>query len=158
MPRRVTPAGIRAGEPEALAGLVQLRGSAVLAYAGSVAEPEAALDAAAEAIARFRAHVVQADDLRDLNPDSVLLRAVRESSAASAPRRPGSGARLRRLARRGASACELAPRLLAARANRELCHEDAVRLDRHLASCPECRDLRDNFRTAETVYAEAADT
>lgn len=158
MARRVTPAGIRAGEPEALAGLVQLRGSAVWAYAGAVAEPEAALDAAAEAIARFRAHVVQADDLRDVNPDSVLLRAVRESSAARAPRRRGSGARLRRLGHRGASVCELAPRLLAARANRELSHEDAVRLDRHLASCPGCRDLRENFRTAETVYAEAADT
>lgn len=156
MPTGVTPAGIRAGEPGSLAGLVELRGPAVRAYAGAVARPEGALAAAAEAMASFRAHVVHAADVRALDPDALLLRASRESSAARAPRPVESGATLRRLARRGDSPCELAPRLLAARANRELSHEDAVRLDRHLASCPTCRDLRERFRTAENLYAEGA--
>ncbi|HEV2821174.1 MAG TPA: zf-HC2 domain-containing protein, partial [Solirubrobacteraceae bacterium] len=156
MPTGVTPAGIRAGEPHSLAGLVELRGRAVRAYAGTVAGPDDALAAAAEALANFRAHVIQATDVRAVDPDALLLRASRESSAARAPRPVESGATLRRLARRGDSPCELAPRLLAARANRELTHEDAVRLDRHLASCPACRDLRKRFRSAENLYAEGA--
>lgn len=156
MPTGVTPAGIRAGEPDSLAGLVELRGSAVRAYAGAVAEPEAALEAAAEAMASFRAHVAQATDVSGVDPDALLLRASRESSAVRAPRPAESGATLRRLARRGDSPCELAPQLLAARANRELSHEDAVRLDRHMAACPACRALRERFRTAENLYVEAA--
>lgn len=151
----VTPAGIRAGEPSALAGLVELRGSAVRAYAGAVAQ-EAALGVAAEAMAGFRAHVVRAGDVRGLNPDSVLLHAVRESSAARAPQHGEPEGTLRRVTGRGGSACELVPRLLAARANRELSDEDVVRLDRHLASCSTCRELRERFRTAESLYAEAA--
>ena len=158
MPTGVTPAGIRAGEPDSLAGLVALRGSAVRAYAGAVAGPEGTLAAAAEAMASFRAQVVRAPDVRELDPDALLLRASRESSAARAPRPAESGAMLRRLARRRDSPCDLAPRLLAARANRELSHEDAVRLDRHMASCPPCRGLRERFRTAENLYAEGAGT
>ena len=158
MPRGVTPAGIRAGEPGSLAGLVELRGRAVRAYAGAVAEQGGALVAATEAMASFRTHVVGAVDVGGLDPDSTLLRAVRESSAARAPRPAESGPRLRRLARRGGNVCELVPRLLAARANRELSNEDVVRLDRHLASCRECRELRERFRTAESLYAETAGT
>jgi len=158
MPLRVTPDGVRVGVPEALAGLVELRGSAVRAYAGEVAQPERALAAAAEAMAGFRSRVVQATDVHGLDPDSILLHAVRESSAARA-RAPGeSGGRLRRVVRRAGSACELVPRLLAARANRKLSHEDAARLDRHLAGCPGCRELRERFRTAENLYAETPGT
>lgn len=156
MPRGVTPAGVRAGEPSALAGLVELRGSAVCAYAGAIAQREDAISAAVEAMAAFRAHAVAAADLRSLDPDAILLRAVRESSATRVrrPALPGPG--LRRLTRRGSGVCELVPRLLAARASRELSHADAVRLDRHLAGCPGCRGLRERFRAAERLYAEAA--
>ncbi|MCP9488562.1 MAG: zf-HC2 domain-containing protein [Solirubrobacteraceae bacterium MAG38_C4-C5] len=157
MPRGVTPAGIRDGEPASLAGLVELRGSAVMAYASGIVAPEAAVQAAAQAMARFRSHVVEATDLGGLDPDTMLLCAVRESSAQRVVHHPArSGRALHRLTRRGGSACRMAPRLLAARANRELAHEDAVRLDQHLASCPGCRALRERFRDGERSYAEAA--
>lgn len=158
MPRGVTPAGIRAGAPDALAGLLELRGSAVRAYAGAVVEPEVVVAAAAEAMAGFRASVVRATDTRGLDPDSILLRAVREASALRARRPAGAGPAGRRLTRPGDSACELVPGLLAARASRELSHDDAVRLDRHLAGCPDCRALRERFRAAENLYAEAPGT
>jgi hypothetical protein len=156
MPRAVTPAGVRAGEPGALAGLIELRGSAVLAYACAILAPEAALEAAAHAMARFRSHVVGATDVRSLSPDAIVLRAVRESSAERVRHPAASGGTLRRLTRRGGDACEMAPRLIAARANHDLSHQDAVRLDQHLASCPGCRALRERFRDGERAYVETA--
>jgi hypothetical protein len=53
----VTPQGIRAGDPAALAALCERRGGAVLAYCREVCEPAAASAAAAEALACFRAAV-----------------------------------------------------------------------------------------------------
>ena len=54
----VTPEGVRAGDPAALAALVERRGAGVLAYAREVSDPSVAPLAAAEALARFRAAVV----------------------------------------------------------------------------------------------------
>ncbi|HEV2753527.1 MAG TPA: zf-HC2 domain-containing protein [Solirubrobacteraceae bacterium] len=152
MPRGVTPAGVRAGDPGALAGLIELRGDAVLAYATTVTGRGPARDAAAEAFSRFRAHVAVLDDVRGLQPDDLLRGAVRETAGARVP--PPARAGVRRLAR-GRETCAWVPRLIAARANRALSPGDTARLDRHLAGCADCRAVRERFRAAEQAYGEA---
>jgi len=143
---------VRAGDPGALAGLVELRGDAVLAYAAAVTGPGPGRDAAAEAFSRFRAHVAALDDVRGLQPDDLLRGAVRETAAARVP--PPTRGGVRRLAR-SRGTCAWVPRLVAARANRALSPADTVRLDRHLAGCVDCRAVRERFRIAEQAYGEA---
>src|SRR5260221_13829297 len=87
----VTPAGVRDGDPAALAGLCARRGPAGLAYCEELCSPELAARAAAEAFARFRAAVVAADDPAALDPEGVLLGATRRATAALAG--PSSGRR-----------------------------------------------------------------
>src|SRR5690242_17750507 len=84
----VTPAGVRDGDPAALAALTERRGSAVLAYAERVAGPDLAVEAAAEAFARFRAAVIAVDDPLSIDPEALLLHATRRAAAARAPEPP----------------------------------------------------------------------
>ena len=64
--------GVRDGDPDAVAALVQRRGAAVLAYCDEVAAPGEAVDAAAEAFGSFRASVADADDVRSVDPEGQL--------------------------------------------------------------------------------------
>src|SRR5690348_15900794 len=81
----VTASGVRDGDPPTLAALAERRGRAVLAYCEQVCGPGEAVTAAADALARFRRSVADADDPVSLDPELALLRATRYAAAAHAP-------------------------------------------------------------------------
>ncbi|MBX5440091.1 MAG: zf-HC2 domain-containing protein [Solirubrobacteraceae bacterium] len=151
----VTPEGVRDGDPAVLSGLTVRRGAAVLAYAERVAAPGRAVEAAADAFARFRRAVVEADDPHRVDPERTLLRTTRYAAAVRAPREVALRARLRR--GDGPSPCELVPELLAARAEGDLGDADLQRLARHLARCAPCRGAEQRFRAGERAYRDAPD-
>lgn len=155
----VTPAGIRDGDPGALAALVDRRANAVLAYCEAVCSPADAERAAAEAFARFRAAVAAAEDPRSLEPGALLLGATRHAAASltvtPTPSAAEGGLRRKLGAGRGAGAsetCALIPDLLAARANGALSAADQERLARHLERHPACHALADAVDRAEAAY------
>jgi hypothetical protein len=151
-PGAVTPEGVRAGDPVALAALVERRGSAVLAYAREVCSPADAPLAAAEALARFRAAVYASGDAADLDPERLLLSATRHASAARA-RPPVEAGGARRILGRGHSETGARmPSLIVARAENLLGDADLDRLGRHLDRCPTCRATEAAFRRAERAY------
>jgi hypothetical protein len=134
----VTPAGVRAGRPETLRALVALRGPAVLGFCHELCTPAAARLAAAEAFARFRAAVADADDLAALDPDRLLLSATRHAAAALAD----------------APGCEGVAPLLAAEAGGLLDPAGRELLDERLAASADCRELAARFAAAEAAYAQ----
>src|SRR5947209_10666635 len=154
-PAAVTAKGIRDGDRAALAALVDRRGTAVLAYCDHLAAPGRALEAAGEAFAAFRRAVRDAEDLRTLDPEALLLRATRRAAAAHAPQ-PETPSGL--FARRRAATCQLVPQLLAVRAEGELSAADRLRLSRHLEHCENCRAAQDRFVAAARAYVEAPST
>lgn len=155
-PGAVTPEGVRDGDPAALAALCERRGGAVLAYALEVCEPAGAPDAAAEALARFRAAVWASGDAADLEPDRLLLAATRHAAAASS-RRPGDVGTARRIVRRDhTDVCAQIPTLIVARAEGLLGAADQERLARHLDRCSSCRELEAAFRRAERAYGSTS--
>lgn len=148
--QRVTPSGVRDGDPAALAALCAARGPAVLAYAQELCSPEDAVQAAAEAFARFRAAVIALGDLPGIDPDRLLLGAARRSTAALTPApKPG-----RFSTRKG---CEELPALLATRLEGELSADDHERVEGHLKRCTECRALAERFAAAERRYVDPPD-
>jgi len=155
----VTPAGVRDGHPDALAGLCARRGPAVLAYCEHVVGDGHAAIAAAEAFRRFRAAVVQAPDLADLNPEALLISATRTAAAEHVPQPPQPPEALRHVARRPATGwCGDVPTLLAARANRVISRIDLARLEQHLGGCPACRAPEARFEAAERAYRDPPNT
>jgi hypothetical protein len=151
-PGAVTPEGVRAGDPVALAALVERRGGAVLAYAREVCAPSDAPLAAAEALARFRAAVYASGDAADLDPERLLLSATRHASAARA-RPPAEAGGARRILGRGhTDTCAHMPSLIVARAENLLGDADLDRLGRHLERCSTCRATEAAFRRAERAY------
>jgi len=158
----VTPAGIRDGDPAALAALVERRANAVLAYCEAVFGPPEAERAAAEAFARFRAAVAAAEDPQSLDPEALLLDATRHAAAsltvpAEPPPAPAAAGLRRRFAGPARSAdapdvCTLVPGLLAARAEDVLGTADIERLARHLERHPACRQLAVAVNLAENRY------
>ena len=139
----VTPTGVRDGDPDALAGLCDVRGPAVLAYCEVVAgRGERAAAAAAEAFGSFRAGVVVAGDLATLNPEALLISATRHAAAPPRGRRRARGLRAR---------CR---ELLAARADRSITLADHDWLEEHLASCWTCRAPVARFKVADKAYRE----
>lgn len=155
----VTPAGVRDGHPDALAGLCARRGPGVLAYCERVAGEQQAVAATAEAFRRFRAAVVAASDLTELNPEALLISATRHAAAEHVPAPPESPDVLRFVARRPATGwCGDIPLLLAARADRTISRIDLARLEQHLAGCPACRAPEARFKAAERVYRDPPDT
>jgi hypothetical protein len=151
-PGAVTPEGVRAGDPAALAALVERRGAAVLAYSREVCSPAEAPLAAAEALARFRAAVYASGDAADLDPERLMLSATRHASAARA-RPPAEAGGPRRILGRGQTdACARMPSLIVARAENLLGDADLDRLGRHLERCAACRATEAAFRRAERAY------
>lgn len=141
----VTPTGVRDGDPDALAGLCDVRGPAVLAYCEVVAgRGDRATAAAADALGTFRAGVVLAGDLATLNPEALLISATRHSAA-------------RYASMDVPEACACVPGLLAARAERSITLADHVWLDEHLASCWTCRAPVARFKVADNAYSEPPD-
>src|SRR5436190_1135886 len=120
----VTAQGVRDGDRMALTALVERRGAAVLAYCEAVAEPGRGLEAAGEALARFRREVRAAAEPRALDPEVLLLRATRRAAAARAPK-PEEPRGL--VARRLGATCPLVPELLAVRADGNLTAADRLR-------------------------------
>ncbi len=142
----MTPTGVRDGDPDALAGLCDVRGPAVLAYCEVVAgRGERGAAAAAEAFGSFRAGVVLAGDLATLNPEALLISATRHAAA----RYASSDA---------PEACARVPELLAARADRSITLADHDWLEEHLASCWTCRAPVARFKVADKAYGEPPDT
>ncbi|HWC26509.1 MAG TPA: hypothetical protein VG474_07995, partial [Solirubrobacteraceae bacterium] len=137
----VTAAGVRDGEPAALAALCAVRGPSVLAYCRQVAGRAGAAAAAAEAFARFRAAVVATEDLAQLDPEPLLLSATRRAAAG----RAGGGAQ---------GVCAQVPALLAARADKTISIGDLERLEQHLERCWACRAPVARFKAAERAYRE----
>ncbi|MEY2440811.1 MAG: hypothetical protein QOJ46_237 [bacterium] len=142
----MTPTGVRDGDPDALAGLCDVRGPAVFAYCEVVAgRGERAAAAAAAAFGSFRAGVVATGDLGTLNPEALLISATRHSAAryasADAP-----------------EACVRVPGLLAARADRSITLADQDWLTEHLESCWTCRAPVARFEVADKAYRAPPDT
>lgn len=137
----MTPVGVRDGDPDALAGLCDRRGPAVLAYCTVVAGQQHAVAAAAEAFASFRAGVVAAGDLANLNPEALLVSATRHSAG----RYAGSDA---------PQACARVPALLAARADRSITLADHDWLQEHLPGCWTCRAPVSRFEAANRAYVD----
>ncbi len=137
----MTPVGVRDGDPDALAGLCDRRGPAVLAYCEVVAGSQAAAVAAAEAFGSFRAGVVATPDLANLNPEALLISATRHAAA----RQAGSDA---------PPDCARVPSLLAARADRSITLADHDWLGEHLASCWTCRAPVARFEAADRAYRD----
>ncbi len=154
----ITPAGLRAGDRATAEALCARRGAAVLAYCERVVTPGAALDAAAEGFARFRAAVIATPDSADVDPDVLLLSATRHAAAVHAPR-PALARVAEQLGagRRGPQACALVPELLAARAEELLSDADRLRLSRHLQRCRACEALQRRFSAAEAAYRNPPD-
>jgi hypothetical protein len=149
-------AGVRAGDPAAMADLCADHGGAVLAFCDAACGAELAPRAAAEAFARFRAAVAPAQDPGALDADALLLGATRHAAASLAPVAPGGGGgggRLLGRGRRGSEVHPVVPTLLAARAAGALGQADQDRLARHLERCSSCRDVEQRFATAERRYA-----
>ncbi len=140
----VTPAGVRDGDPAALAALCSVRGPSVLAYCRHVAGDDQAVGAAEDAFAGFRMAVVSTPDTSNLNPEALLINATRAAAAA----RAGTGAQ---------GVCAEVPALLAARAGRSISDADRERLDRHLESCWTCRAPVARFKAAERAYRDPPD-
>ena len=151
----VTPEGVRAGDRAALQALVERRGPAVVAFCTQVCGPQAAERAAAEAFARFRAAVRDAQTLGGLDPEA-LLRGATRHAAASMARQPSGPPPHGRLRSRGTQTCEHVPTMLAARANGALGDADVERLARHLERCERCDALAEIFRRAELAYQDPA--
>jgi hypothetical protein len=149
----VTPQGVRAGDPAALQALVDRRGPAVIAFCTQVCGPQAADRAAAEAFARFRAAVRDAQDLKSLNPEA-LLRGATRHAAASMARQPSGPPPHGKLRSRGTETCVHVPTMLAARANGALGPADLERIGRHLDRCERCNALAEIFRRAELAYQD----
>jgi hypothetical protein len=149
----VTPQGVRAGEPAALQALVDRRGPAVIAFCTQVCGPQAADRAAAEAFARFRAAVRDAEDLKSLQPEA-LLRGATRHAAASMARQPSGPPPHGKLRSRGTETCVHVPTMLAARANGALGPADLERIGRHLDRCERCNALAEIFRRAELAYQD----
>ena len=154
----ISPVGLRAGDPATCEALCERRGAAVLAYCRHVAEPGAAVAAAAESFARFRAAVIAIPEGADVDPDLLLLSATRHAAAEHAPR----PARTRIATQLGAGhrrpqACALVPELLAARAEDLLSDADRLRLTRHLQSCRSCEEAQRRFGEAEGSYRNPPD-
>ena len=147
----VTPAGVRDGDPAALAALTERRGGAVLAYARALVGSSRAVEASGAAFARFRLAVSNSDDLFAIDPERLLLHTTRCAAAARVPRPTTAGLRVRRN-----RPCDLAPELLVARAEGTLTAADRSRLSHHLERCASCRSLEERFRAAERAYHEAA--
>ena len=150
----VTAQGVRDGDRMALTALVERRGAAVLAYCAAVAEPARGLEAAGEALARFRREVRAAAEPRALDPEVLLLRATRRAAAARAPK-PEEPRGL--VARRLGATCPLVPELLAVRADGNLTAADRLRLTRHLERCEGCREAEERFTAGERAYHEVPD-
>jgi hypothetical protein len=152
----VTPEGVRAGDPAALAALCERRGAAVLAYCREVCAADDAPLAAAEALARFRAAVWAAGDAAGLEPERLMLSATRHAAAARA-RTPGEPGGARRILGRGhTDTCARMPGLIVARAENLLGSADLDRLSRHLERCSSCRATEAAFRRAERAYVATA--
>jgi hypothetical protein len=155
----VTPAGIRDGDPAALAALVERRANAVLAYCEAVCPPAVAERAAAEAFARFRAAVAAAEDPRSLDPETLLRGATRHAAAsmtvtpAQTPIVGGFRGKLAAGRPTASETCALIPDLLAARADGALGSADQERLARHLERHAACRALEVAVERAEATYA-----
>src|SRR4051812_16559742 len=150
----VTAQGVRDGDRMALTALVERRGAAVLAYCEAVAEPGRGLEAAGEALARFRREVRAAAEPRALDPEVLLLRSTRRTAAARAPK-PEEPRGL--VARRLGATCPLVPELLAVRAEGNLTAADRLRLTRHLERCEGCREAEERFNAGERAYHEVPD-
>ncbi len=146
MATAVTPVGVRDGDPDALAGLCDRRGPAVLAYCEVVAgRGDAGAVAAAEAFGSFRAGVVAAPDLAHLNPEALLISATRHAAARHAGTDlPPEHARV--------------PSLLAARADRSITLADHDWLEQHLADCWTCRAPVARFEAADRAYLDPPTT
>ncbi len=141
----MTPVGVRDGDTDALAGLCDRRGPAVLAYCAVIAGQDQAAAAAAEAFGTFRAGVVATEDLANLNPEALLISATRHTAA----RYAGSDA---------PPQCARVPPLLAARADRSITLADHDWLQEHLPSCWTCRAPVARFEAADRAYRDPPST
>lgn len=150
---------IERGEAGALAWFYDARSPAVFGYCSHVAAPEAGASAVEAAFCNLFEAVRRGEAGGEIDLDGTLLRATRVAAADRAPTPPpprpaggrrGAGGREMEPAR--PSACELMPRLLAARASGILSRDDALRMDRHLQRCADCRAAEDRFNAAERAF------
>lgn len=81
VPRGITAAQIRDGEPLALAALCQRKGGAVFGYCEHVAHPGYAIEAAADAFADFRVAIDAAGEPSDREAEALLRHSTRRAAA-----------------------------------------------------------------------------
>jgi len=156
-----TPEAIGRGHPDALGAYYDGRAAAVFAYCSHVASPEAVIDAVETAFANLFEAVRRGETGGGADLDSTLLRATRVAAADRAPRQraPSDGVQAAPPWRGGSSvdqsrssACDLMPRLLAARASGILSENDRGRMARHLDRCAGCRGTEMRFNQAERAF------
>ena len=156
-----TPEAIGRGQAGALAAFYDGRAAAVFTYCSHVAAPEAATDAVETAFANLFEAVRRGETGGGADLDSTLLRATRVAAADRALRPiesrdgvqaapPWRGGRTVDQSR--SSACDLMPRLLAARASGILSPNDQERMASHLARCAGCRGAEARFNQAERAF------
>ena len=140
----VTAAGIRSGDPSALAGLCARRGAAVLVYSEHVAARGEAPHAAADAFARFRAMVAATNDPA-LDAETLLFSATRHAAAARG---------LRTLADEILEQDPECPddTLLVQWIEETLPRAESERIELHVPSCSVCVDAMTRFEAAERAY------
>jgi hypothetical protein len=144
----------------ALAAYRERREPAVQAYCAWVSLDAVSTDAAEASFATFAKLAAEQGVSEDAELDPLLLRATRMEAAARAPTPLGSGPSLlpeRLRSMFGGSdrraACEVMPKLLAARSSGTLSPADLERIGKHLSRCSDCRAVEARFRRAEEVFA-----
>jgi hypothetical protein len=125
------------------------RAAAVRAYCSYICPPEAVPEAVDAAFAA----------LEESDPDAILREATRVAAAERAATPSGessrsvsSGLRRRIADATGISACEVMPRLLAARASGTLSAREGERMGRHLRHCSACQAAELRLVEAEHAF------
>ncbi len=143
---------------QTLAAFYDRRAPAALAYCARLCAPESIADAVEEAFGAVFAAAADGEGLDEAALERRLRSAVRTAAADRSPGSGGPGASARRLFERTtpdggrSTTCDLAPRLLAARAEGELSSADHERLGAHLRRCEDCRTAERRFVEAERAY------
>src|SRR5918999_2352993 len=134
--RRSTAEALRRGDRSVLSSFFESRQAAVVAYCSAICDPGRIAEAVEAAFADLFTMLRSNGAVEDADLDEALLKSTR-SEAAERAASGGDSSPLNVL--QGAwgrsAACQLMPRMLAARGNSDLSPSDQERVNRHLRRC-----------------------
>jgi hypothetical protein len=150
--QRVEDAGAAAApDGRTLDGFAASRRAIVVSYCTWLCDPDRIEEAADAAFAELERRLEVAGTPTPVDVDRLLHEATRDMAAECGRGPVGRTSALRRLSGRG-DACELMPRLLAARASGRLSDADTEAVERHAARCTSCRALERRHVEAERAF------